>query len=380
MYENISDQYFADGAQKVSKRSIPVSYQTAQQDGVIQTLEGPVNYKAGHKIITGPKGERYPIPPEKFAGLYDDHGDGTATPKKIVKLAKLADHDGSVKTSWGETLNYRAGEDYIVRHGDSDYGVVKKDIFAKTYQTEGLEEGPVWDRVKRTAATGAVATGLGYAALTGPTDQPQPIPEPAASTTQQVAKAPEPAKAEPTKSEPDKEVVSTMMKADPAMQSVIFKQAVKSGLRGAELAQFMGQVAHETMGFNALVELGDKEYFKQYDIKHNPGKAKILGNVKPGDGVRYKGRGFLQITGRENYREAGKALGLPLEKRPELAERPDIAAKVAVWYWKSRVRPGIENWADTIGVTQKINPGMAGLGDRDANFHSYAKILQVATQ
>ena len=74
-------------------------------------------------------------PPEKFAGLYDDNGDGTATPKKIVKLAKLADHNGSVKTSWGETLNYTTGNDYIVRHGPGDYGVVKKDIFAKTYQT-----------------------------------------------------------------------------------------------------------------------------------------------------------------------------------------------------------------------------------------------------
>jgi hypothetical protein len=49
-------------------------------------------------------------------------------------MAKLADHSGSVKTSWGETLNYTQGNDYIVRHGPGDYGVVKKDIFPKTYQ------------------------------------------------------------------------------------------------------------------------------------------------------------------------------------------------------------------------------------------------------
>ena len=239
-----------------------------------------------------------------------------------------------------------------------------------------LNEGPVWDKVKRTAAAGAVATGLGYAALTGQTaDKPVPTAEPTAATTQQTTKAPEPTKAEP---ESEKPADSTMTKADPEMQSIIFKQAVKSGLRGAELAQFMGQVAHETLGFNELVEIGGTNYFKQYDIKHNPGKAKMLGNVKPGDGQRYKGRGFLQITGRENYRKAGAALGLPLEKHPELAERPDVAAKIAVWFWKSRVRPGIDNWADTIGVTQKINPGMQGLGDRDANFHSYAKVLRVA--
>ena len=240
-----------------------------------------------------------------------------------------------------------------------------------------LNEGPVWDKVKRTAAAGAVATGLGYAALTGqPQEKPAPASEPSVATTQQATKAPEPVKAaEPTKAAP---TASTMMKADPAMQSVIFKQAIKSGLRGKELAQFMAQSAHETMGFNALVELGGKDYFKQYDIRHNPDKAKALGNVKPGDGERFKGRGFLQITGRENYRAAGKALGLPLEKKPELAERPDVAAKIAVWYWKSRVRPGIEDFSDTLGVTQKINPGMQGLGDRDANFHSYAKVLRVA--
>lgn len=245
---------------------------------------------------------------------------------------------------------------------------------------EELEEGPVWDKVKRTAAAGAVATGLGYAALTGQgaDKASEPKAEPAVATSQQATKAPEPAKAaEPTKAAP---TASTMMKADPAMQSVIFKQAIKSGLRGEELAQFMAQSAHETMGFNALVELGSKDYFKQYDIRHNPDKAKALGNVKPGDGERFKGRGFLQITGRENYRAAGKALGLPLEKKPELAERPDVAAKIAVWYWNSRVRPGIEDFSDTLGVTQKINPGMQGLGDRDANFHNYAKVLRVATR
>ena len=66
-----------------------------------------------------------------------DLGNGIASPKKIVKLAKLADHDGSVPTSWGETMHYTAGNDYIVKHGANDYGVVKKDIFAQTYDTTG---------------------------------------------------------------------------------------------------------------------------------------------------------------------------------------------------------------------------------------------------
>lgn len=131
---SITDDWFKDGF-KTYKKPAKEKYEIASQDGTINTLEGPVSYKKGYYIMTGPKGEKYPIPPEKFDDLKDDHGDGIATPKKIIKTAKLADHDGAVKTSWGETLNYTKGEDYIVRHGSNDYGVVKADIFKQTYHT-----------------------------------------------------------------------------------------------------------------------------------------------------------------------------------------------------------------------------------------------------
>jgi hypothetical protein len=134
----INDEWF-DGGFTTYKHPTPISYETATDNGTVDTLEGPVNYTVGHKIITGPKGEKYPVSPVKFAGLYDDHGDGTATPKKIMKVAKLADHDGVVNTSWGEPLNYKAGEDYIVRHGTGDYGPIKKDIFVTTYDTSKLQ-------------------------------------------------------------------------------------------------------------------------------------------------------------------------------------------------------------------------------------------------
>jgi hypothetical protein len=130
----INDNWFNTDAFKTYKKPAQESYEIADQDGTIETLEGPVNYKKGFYILTGPKGEKYPIPPAKFAELKDDLGNGVCTPKKIIKLAKLADHDGSVATSWGENLHYTAGNDYIVRHGANDYGVVKKDIFAQTYQ------------------------------------------------------------------------------------------------------------------------------------------------------------------------------------------------------------------------------------------------------
>jgi hypothetical protein len=135
--EGITDKWFAHGSFETYKHPTPIHYKTAIAPGTIETLEGPVDYQAGHKIITGPKGEQYPVNPQKFAEYYDDNKDGTATPKKIHKHAKLADHDGVVHASWGD-LNYKAGEDYIVKHGPGDYGVVKKDIFFKTYDTSKI--------------------------------------------------------------------------------------------------------------------------------------------------------------------------------------------------------------------------------------------------
>jgi hypothetical protein len=128
----ITDEWFGDGFETYKKPK-PEKYEIADSDGTIETLEGPVSYKRGFYIMTGPKGEKYPITPERFKDLKDDAGDGICYPKQIMKVAKLADHDGTVNTSWGEPLNYTSGNDYIVRHGPGDYGVVKKDIFAKTY-------------------------------------------------------------------------------------------------------------------------------------------------------------------------------------------------------------------------------------------------------
>lgn len=137
--EEINDPWFQTGSFKTFKRPATEQYRVATEPGVVKTLEGPVNYDTGHYIMTGPKGEEYPISAEKFQALKDDNGDGTCTPKKIMKVAKLADHDGVIHTSWGD-LNYTAGNDYIVRHGEGDYGAVKKDIFAKTYDMTGAYE------------------------------------------------------------------------------------------------------------------------------------------------------------------------------------------------------------------------------------------------
>lgn len=128
----VDDAWFDSTSFQTFKHPIPISYETATDNGTVDTLEGPVDYTVGHKIITGPKGEQYPVNPIKFSAYYDDNGNGTATPKKIMKIAKLADHNGVVNASYGN-LAYTQDSDYIVKHGSGDYGVVKADIFAKTY-------------------------------------------------------------------------------------------------------------------------------------------------------------------------------------------------------------------------------------------------------
>lgn len=65
----------------------------------------------------------------------------------------------------------------------------------------------------------------------------------------------------------------------------------------------------------------------------------VLGNRTPGDGERFKGRGFLQLTGRANYTLFGSRLGVPLHQRPELAVVPGVAASVLAEYFHMRIVP-----------------------------------------
>lgn len=175
-----------------------------------------------------------------------------------------------------------------------------------------------------------------------------------------------------------KPIETTNISMNTIPEDLVQRAAIKAGIRGPELAQFMAQTKHESADFSRMKEIGGAQYFTQrYDPRMSPRTAKILGNTKPGDGVRYHGRGFIQITGRDNYRMAGEALGLPLEQHPELAAKPEVAAKIAVWYWKTRVKPKVANFNDTNAVTRLINPAMRGLKDRFDNFKQYKLVMNV---
>jgi len=161
------------------------------------------------------------------------------------------------------------------------------------------------------------------------------------------------------------------IQSNPLAQQLL-KAAEQAGLKGAELAQFMAQCKHESWDFSRLKELASKRtYFNRYDPKHNPRTARILGNRHRGDGERFRGRGFIQLTGRANYEQASRALNIDLVKNPELVSRPDIAIRVSLWYWTSRVRPNVKNWINTQEVTRYINSGLQGLEDRIRNFNLF---------
>jgi putative chitinase len=150
------------------------------------------------------------------------------------------------------------------------------------------------------------------------------------------------------------------------------------------LQYFLAQLGHESNGLTnreenlnysatRLMEIWPgrfptMEIAEQYD--RNPEKLANfvyggrLGNVNPGDGYRYRGRGYIQLTGRETYREIGRIAGLDLEAHPELASKPENAVKIACAYWTWKGLNAACDVADFTGVTKKINGGTNGLSDR----------------
>ena len=241
--------------------------------------------------------------------------------------------------------------------GKSDKWDLSIDVQSGT--DENLDED-----LKRTLGTlgaaGAIALG-GYNMLHH--KQPAQLP----SAQQEV---------EPAEQADPSEVAQAKSSLSSPIGQSLKKEAAKLIKNKTELAQFLAQCAHESQGFSTLKELGDNHYFNKYDIRYSPNKARALGNDDPGDGIRYKGRGLIQLTGKANYERAGDALNLPLVKHPKLAERPDIAIKIALWYWLTKVKPKVNNFSDTSAATAPINRHLAGLPDRHQKFLAFRHLLK----
>lgn len=135
-------------------------------------------------------------------------------------------------------------------------------------------------------------------------------------------------------------------------------------------AAFLAQVGHESGQLRYVREIwGPTAAQQRYEGR------KDLGNTQPGDGARFKGRGLIQITGRENYRKAGAALGLPLLDQPELLEQAEWAATSAAWWWANH---GLNELADAgkfEQITRVINGGLNGQADRLALWEKAKAVL-----
>jgi predicted chitinase len=132
------------------------------------------------------------------------------------------------------------------------------------------------------------------------------------------------------------------------------------------IAAFLAQLAHES---------GELKYWRELASGAAYEGRKDLGNTQPGDGVRYAGRGPIQITGRRNVTDCGKALGLDLVNHPELLETPEVGFRSAAWFWTSRDLNPLADEGNFDRITRIINGGYNGKAHRDAYYERALSVL-----
>ncbi|KLI16370.1 glycoside hydrolase family 19 protein, partial [Brachyspira hyodysenteriae] len=94
------------------------------------------------------------------------------------------------------------------------------------------------------------------------------------------------------------------------------------------------------------------------------------------EGYKYRGRGIIQLTGKNNYEYYGKKLNIDLVNNPHLAKEPDAAIEIALLFWKEKGLGMFAKMGDVKTVTKLINGGYNGLDDRQKRFDRILKILQ----
>lgn len=165
------------------------------------------------------------------------------------------------------------------------------------------------------------------------------------------------------------------------------------------MAAFVAQVGHESIGFthleenlnytkaetivsvfkhdydtnkNRVIDPAELEFAKQF-IRQPEKLANFVyanqngnGPVESGDGWKFRGRGLLQVTGRENYEACGKALGVDFLEAPAALALPSWACLSAGWYWSCHRLNDLADSGDFETMTRRINGGLNGLDDRKA--------------
>lgn len=179
-------------------------------------------------------------------------------------------------------------------------------------------------------------------------------------------------------------------------QQALMNQMAASGITDpTEQAMFMAQMDHESGGFTKMEERfnyrsadrlmavsgsakkQDKASVEAAMAQGPEAVAELMyggrmGNTEKGDAYKFRGRGHVQLTGKDNYAAAGKDLGLDLVNSPELAADPENAAKIAAWYWKKNPKLAAAGKAGNVeAATQVINGGQNGVDHRKELFAKY---------
>jgi putative chitinase len=169
----------------------------------------------------------------------------------------------------------------------------------------------------------------------------------------------------------------------------------------ARQAAFIAQIGHESALLSVVVESTNytradrllaiyphdfdsiedaAKYVKNPEACANRVYANQNGNgpESSGDGWNFRGRGLIQITGRANYASVGRALGLDLEKHPELLAQPVNATMSAAWFWNAHGCNALADQGDFKAITKTINGGFNGLPERLALWRTSKQALDVA--
>ena len=137
-------------------------------------------------------------------------------------------------------------------------------------------------------------------------------------------------------------------------------------------AAFLAQIGHESLGLFYTKEIwGPTAAQRGYEGRDD------LGNTEEGDGERFMGRGFIQVTGRKNYTAVAGALCLDCVNRPELLEQEPWPAVTAAWWWGTHGCNELADQGSFTAITRIINGGLNGLADRQNRWLQAKKALGV---
>ena len=132
------------------------------------------------------------------------------------------------------------------------------------------------------------------------------------------------------------------------------------------IAAFFAQTIHESASFTATREFASGGAYEG---------RKDLGNVFKGDGKKYKGRGYIQVTGRNNYSACSNALfgDRTLISNPDLLAAPQYAMQSALWFWQDRGLNALADKQFFETITKRINGGLNGFADRVHFYNLFCK-------